>query len=125
MHRLTDALADKQTDSDADWLETAPVEQIPALVSRLVSLQLLLVARWLDQPHRRSSAEETSRSEQLLSMKQVARILDVPVGYARELGRRDDLPVVHVGPKYVRVRRSALDAWIAQREDRDLGAGAG
>lgn len=53
--------------------------------------------------------------DRLLSMAEVAKILGVPESGAYELGRRGGLPVVRIGPK-VRVRESALRAWINARE---------
>jgi excisionase family DNA binding protein len=103
--------------TSTDEADNLPLDQIPAVIGQLAALQCRLAAKLLDGHDDRPSSPDTS-SEQLLSMKEVAGQLGVPVAYARELGRRGELPVVHVGPKYVRVRQSVLDAWIAQREDR-------
>jgi len=51
-----------------------------------------------------------------VDMEEVARVLGVPLTQARELGRRGELPVVHVG-RYVRVRAGALAEWMALREN--------
>ena len=102
----------------ADWPLTVPVGQIPARLAQLAALQSRLTARWLAEHDGQPPNDTGPSSEQLLSMKEVAGQLGVPVAYARALGRRGELPVVRLGPKYVRVRQSALDAWIAQREDR-------
>ena len=107
-----------QAARDADWPSTVPVGQIPTLLAQLAALQSRLVARWLAEHDGRPSNNNSPSGEQLLSMNKVADQLGVPVAYARELGRRGELPVVRVGPKYVRVRQSALDVWITQREDR-------
>ncbi len=112
------------TDADGAWTADVPVEQIPAVIGQLAALQLRLVARWLAETDRQPSSA-TRGHEELLTMTAVAETLDVPVAYARELGRRGELPVIRVGRKYVRVRRSVLDAWIAQREDRHRGGGVG
>ncbi len=106
---------------DADWPSTVPVGEIPARLAQLAALQSRLAARWLAEHDGRPSNNNSPSGAQLLSMKQVADQLGVPVAYARELGRRGELPVVRVGPKYVRVRQSVLDAWITQREDRQQG----
>ena len=114
-----------QAARDADWPSTVPVGQIPALLAQLAALQSRLAAKWLAEHDGPPSNSNSPRGEQLLSMKKVADQLGVPVAYARELGRRGELPVVRVGPKYVRVRQSVLDAWITQREDRYRGRGVG
>ena len=106
--------------ADDDWTSAVPVNQIPAVIAQLASVQSRLVERWLSARDDRLGSDDRP-SESLLSMTEVAGTLGVPVAYARELGRRGELPVVRVGPKYVRVRRSVLDAWIAQREDRPRG----
>jgi len=62
---------------------------------------------------RRPSEEE---GERLLSLSEVAERLGVPEEHAREMGRRGLLPTVRVGKRYVRVRRSALEKWMAHQE---------
>ena len=100
--------------TEGDWTSTVPVERIPTAIAELF-------ARLLAPQRRQTSTSDGETREELLTMKEVARRLAVPEPYARELGRRRELPVVRVGAKYVRVRRSVLDAWIRQREDRHLG----
>lgn len=53
--------------------------------------------------------------DHLLDMAEVAKVLGVPEGQARDLGRRGELPVVTVG-RYVRVRASSLREWMDTRE---------
>jgi excisionase family DNA binding protein len=57
-------------------------------------------------------------SDPLLTMPQVAQVLNVPEYTARELGRRGELPIVRIG-RSVRVRSSTLQAFIAARENSD------
>lgn len=59
------------------------------------------------------SADDLDR---LLPVPLVAELLAVPVSYAYELARQGKLPTVRLG-KYVRVRSSALSAWL-DRQDR-------
>ena len=108
-------------EDDADWTTTVPVEQIPAALGELEVLRARLLARLVAPGSRQASRTKSEAGEELLIMKEAARILGVPEPYIRELWRKGELPVVRVGPKYVRVRRSVLDAWIVQREDRHLG----
>lgn len=65
---------------------------------------------------RLSPAPAAPEADRLVDMDEVARVLGVPVAHARELGRRGELPVVHVG-RYVRVRFGALAEWMALREN--------
>ncbi len=65
---------------------------------------------------RRPSEEE---GERLLSLRDVAERLGVKEEHAREMGRRGLLPTVRVGKRYVRVRRSALERWMARQERLD------
>ena len=110
-------------EDEGDWTSNVPVDQIPAVIQQLAALQCRLAATWLAEHDGRPSNNNSPGGEQLLSMKKVADQLGVPVAYARDLGRRGELPVVRVGPKYVRVRQSVLDAWITQREDRQQREG--
>lgn len=59
--------------------------------------------------------------DRLLDMAEVSDLLGVPEGQARDMGRRGELPVVHVG-RYVRVRSSSLRGWMATRENGRLPA---
>ena len=64
-----------------------------------------------------AQANGASRDEdRLLDMAEVAKVLGVVEGAARDLGRRGELPVVNVG-RYVRVRASSLREWMAVREN--------
>jgi excisionase family DNA binding protein len=78
--------------------------------TRLAQLQALLLLA-------AAGAQSAEREEdRLLTMDEVAARLQVPVAHAREMGRRHELPTVHVG-RYVRVRESSLRAWLKQREE--------
>lgn len=52
----------------------------------------------------------------MLTMAEVADRLGIKEAHAREMGRRGELPVIIVGERRVRVRRSSLEKWIAARE---------
>jgi excisionase family DNA binding protein len=91
---------------------------IPGLLARLASAQLqlaglqaALLARLLTSPGGRAGA-----GDRLLDMEAVAKVLDVPVPYARDMGRRHELPIVKVG-RHAKVRESSLYAWLKQREE--------
>jgi excisionase family DNA binding protein len=88
---------------------TALLAQVSAEQSRLAGLQGALLARLIEtHPEHGDSAVADSG---LLSLPEVAKLLAIPVSRAYELARRGGLPAVKVG-KYVRVRRSAVDAFI-------------
>jgi excisionase family DNA binding protein len=78
----------------------------------LLSVGTELQARALAALVRPKSAPADDR---LLDMEEVARVLGVPEGQARDLGRRGELPTVLVG-RYVRVRASTLRDWMDARE---------
>ena len=109
------------SEAEGDWTSSIAVEQIPAALGQLEALRVRLLARLVAAESGRAQRSGVAAEDELLTMADVAKKLAVPVAYARELGRRGELAVVHVGPKYVRIRRSVLDAWIVQREDRYRG----
>jgi excisionase family DNA binding protein len=63
------------------------------------------------------SAGTVAESEPLLSLPEVGRLLGESEHFARELGRRGELPLVRLGKRHVRVRPAALREWIRARED--------
>lgn len=97
-----------------------PLEQVPALVAELGSRQVHLSAVLSVLLARLARGSQDQQGGRLLGMEEVADRLGVPVAYARELGRRGEIPTVHVG-KYVRVREMSLQRWMRQREEA-LGA---
>lgn len=56
-------------------------------------------------------------TEQLLTLQQVAEYLSKPMSYVYELTgpKTRQLPVVYIGPRSPRVRRTDLDEFIAAR----------
>lgn len=92
-------------------VQGASVAELPVIVGELERLRALAWSR-LAMP----SAPAAAVEDVLLEMPEVARRLGIKEAQAREMGRRGELPVVHVGERHVRVRASALAGWIAQRE---------
>ena len=88
----------------------APQEELPRLIGQLAQAQAAATARLV------APAPPKADGDRLLDMEAVAAALGVPVSHARELGRRGELPIVHVG-RYVRVRAGALSEWMALREN--------
>lgn len=99
------------TRGDLDRMVTeAPDEDLPAIVGDLERAKALAYARML------SPKAVVSGDDDLLSMDAVAVELGVSEWNARELGRRGELPTVHVGERGVRVRRGALREYIRRNE---------
>ena len=82
------------------------------LLARCLAVQGVLIARLLSPGP--GEPPTSPAGEPLMPMPQVAAALAVPVSYAYELARRGELPTVRFG-KYVRVRASDLQAWLARR----------
>jgi len=91
-------------------VDEARVEELPQLAGLLEAARVKLALRLV------APAAAKPDDDRLVDMDEVARVLGVPVAHARELGRRGELPVVHVG-RYVRVRSGALVEWMALREN--------
>ena len=92
------------------FVAEARPEELPALIGELEAARARAWAR-LTMP-----APARADADHLLDMEAVAAALAVPLAHARELGRRGELPIVHVG-RYVRVRAGALADWLALREN--------
>ena len=92
-------------------VESATPSELPGIIGTLAQVHALALVRLVTPAVPRDGHEDP-----LLSMPEVARRLGVPLAHARELGRRGELPVVHVG-RYVRVRAGALAEWMALREN--------
>lgn len=54
--------------------------------------------------------------ERLLAAEEVAELLGVPRSFVYALARRHAIPAVRVGDRYVRFRATAVNQWIAERE---------
>ena len=80
----------------------------------LVALMLAIAARMAE---RRSEPVPPTGADQLLTVPQVAELLGYRPSYVYEMLKRGDLACVR-DRKFVRVRKSALDAYIASREMR-------
>jgi excisionase family DNA binding protein len=102
----------------ATLVRAAAPDELPALIGQLAAAQAEALAR-LITPSRSNGNEGEDR---LLTLPQVAEALGIPEEHARELGRRGELPVVHVG-RYVRVRAASLAKWIELREQKGLDRG--
>ena len=90
-----------------------PPEQLAALMAHLAACQSAVAARLLngqyDAVERRLPPAEASA---LLTIAQVAELLNVPKSYAYELVRQQKLDAIRLG-KYVRVAQETLAKYIA------------
>jgi excisionase family DNA binding protein len=74
-----------------------------------------------DQPPTESAV---STQPEWLTVPEAASIMRFKPSYVYEMARRGDLPSVRKpGKKYVRIRRSAIEQWIAENEHRGLDRG--
>jgi excisionase family DNA binding protein len=93
-----------------------PLEALPAILCQLGALQCVLTARLAQCQNEQALGPK--EDDRLLSVPDVAKILDVPKSYAYELARRGVLPTVRLG-KYVRVRSATLRTWLDLQEGLD------
>ena len=89
-------------------LAGASAQEIPPLLGELERLKAALWARMMNPHVDRDGQPETPAEDlQLLSVPQVAALLDLPKGRVYELIRQGEIPAVPVGKKNVRVPRAA------------------
>jgi excisionase family DNA binding protein len=96
-------------------VSATPVTELPELLGQLEAERLRGLVR-IHAPAGIPTTAQPEAEESLLTMGDVAARLGVSLEHARELGRRGELPTVRVGERYVRVRRAALEAFVAERE---------
>lgn len=111
----SDRLARLMTNPGA--IAEASAEEIPALLAHLAAVQAALSARLLRlQAVVRQNPEANGNDlDPLLDMKEAAALLGMNLSFTYELARQNRLPVVRLG-RYVRIRRSALQHWLRERE---------
>lgn len=97
-----------------------PEQELPGLLLQMAGLLTALSSR-MPALFRQNEHPEVAVKDNgyLLTIPQVAEILNVPRGYAYELARRGEIPTVRFG-KYVRVSLSDLRAWTSQRCKKEL-----
>lgn len=97
-----------------------PDQELPGLLLKTAGLLTALSSRaggvfqGNDPPEARTNGED-----HLLTVPQVAELLNVPKGYAYELARRGAIPTVRFG-KYVRVPVASLREWIARHQGKGI-----
>jgi excisionase family DNA binding protein len=99
-------------------LEKEAPANCPALLGELERLKGVLWATLLfGRASERHQSANTTEPEQLLTIPQVAKLLEIPTAYCYDLARRGVLPSSRVGKKYVRVRPSRLAQWLELRSE--------
>lgn len=88
-----------------------------ALLAALEQLKAIVWTRLLAAPRGNDHQENPPEGDRLLTVPEVAGLLNVPKGYVYDLARRGEIPVVRFG-KYVRVRCYDLREWVAQRREK-------
>lgn len=58
------------------------------------------------------------KDKKLLKVSEAAKLLSISRSKAYELVASGQLPVIHLGPRCVRVPMESLDRWLAEREGR-------
>jgi excisionase family DNA binding protein len=89
-------------------------EDLPALLGALETAKAEAWSRMAAAM--RPSEAGPEEQERLLTLPEVAERLGESEHFARELGRRGELPLVRLGKRHLRVRPSALREWIARHE---------
>ena len=98
-----------------DLVGSAAPGELPRLIGELEAAKAAAWARLASIGSPKGEA-----SDRLLSMPEVARRLGITEHQAREMGRRRELPVVHVGERHVRVSVHALEEWIRRQGNGSL-----
>ncbi len=96
-------------------VNATPLAELPEILGQLEAERLRGLMR-IHAPLPFEAPAPADDTERLLTMQEVAQRLGVSLEHARELGRRGELATVRVGERYVRVRRAALDVFVARRE---------
>jgi len=94
-------------------IEHASMAELPALIGELEQAKALAWSRLSSHVAQPLPAPGDS-DDQLLNVKQVHEVLNVPVSYVYDLARQHKLPKVKVG-KYLRFPRAELLAWARQQ----------
>ena len=98
-----------------ELVATLALEALAALYGPVARLEADLRAALLSSRPHAPAGPEAAVSDRLLTIPAVAGVLGVPEDYTYGLARRHQIPAVRFG-KYVRVRESALNAWVRDHE---------
>lgn len=103
-----------------DLVGAAAPAELPRLIGELEAAKAAAWARLASIGSPKGEA-----SDRLLSMPEAARRLGITEHQAREMGRRRQLPVVHVGERHVRVSLRTLEEWIRRQGNGSLSVPRG
>ena len=100
-------------------LEQAVATGTPAqnlqLFLELERLRMLAFSRVVKQSQLSSEHGSSEEPSRLLTIPEVANILQIPCGRCYELSRQGVLPTIKIG-KYIRISQAALHAWLTQQQ---------
>ncbi len=100
---------------------TTASEALPVLLGDLERLRSIAWIRLVGTALSGGRSQEVD-DDPLLTIPEVAARLHLAPAYVYDLARRGELPTIRAG-KYVRVRRSTLQRWIAAHEQARLDSG--
>lgn len=103
-----------------DLVGATTLGELPHLIGELEAAKAAAWARLASIGSPKGEA-----SDRLLSMPEAARRLGITEHQAREMGRRRQLPVVHVGERHVRVSLRTLEEWIRRQGNGSLSVPRG
>lgn len=81
----------------------------------LERLRMLALSRVVKQSQPTSEHFTSEEPSRLLTIPEVANVLQIPCGRCYELSRQGVLPTIKIG-KYIRVSQAALHAWLTQQQ---------
>jgi excisionase family DNA binding protein len=112
--------AEAMTGADKRWIETLLSTRLRGVEDRLMEFLRDMQTELLSQTGRSRKAEPPVVVKQLLTLHEVAEILDVTYQRAAEMARDQLLPAVRLG-RQVRVNNKQLQEFI-ERNGKPLGA---
>ena len=95
---------------------------IPGILAQLSAIQNALMARMLlDRSMIPHKVQQTNGDEEdrLLTVEDVAKILNINKAYLYRLARRNLLPVIRIG-KHIRIRVSVLRTWVEHHQQNPI-----
>jgi excisionase family DNA binding protein len=107
--------------ADPARVQDIPLDVIPTMLGELERLKAVLWTRLLGQALVQTTwqSQGLARENRLLSIPAVADLLGIPRGYAYELARRGQIPVIRFG-RYVRVSSVDFHEWLSHHRANPL-----
>ena len=96
-------------------VETGTPAQNLQLFLELERLRMLALSRVVKQSQPTSEHFTSEEPSRLLTIPEVANVLQIPCGRCYELSRQGVLPTIKIG-KYIRISQASLHSWLAQQQ---------